>query len=148
MFCDAKIQELCNMLTCWHAVKHTLPQPSAVWWECVCVIKRERCSRPGGGWCCFLESTAGPAAQQSTAAQTQSCHSNTAVVTLPASGHLTCPHPHNHHQAIFSSLKAAFQLCYNLDLDDTISPFPLAFHQWLSTYVHIILLHSGSALAL
>ena len=28
-----------------------------VWWECVCVIKRERCSRPGGGWCCFLEST-------------------------------------------------------------------------------------------
>ena len=147
MFCDAKIQELCNMLTCWHAVKLTLPQASAVWWECVCVIKRERCSRPGGGWCCFLESThrrpSSPAVYSSPDTelplQHSSCHPS--CFRTP----YMCLDPHNHHQAIFSSLKAAFQLCYNLDLD-TISPFPLAFHQWLSTYVHIILLHAGSAL--
>ena len=58
---------------CWHVdMQLNLHCLRPVWWECVCVIKRERCSRPGGGWCCFLESTAGPAAQQSTAAQTQS----------------------------------------------------------------------------
>ena len=80
-----------------------------VWWECVCVIKRERCSRPGGGWCCFLESThcrpSSPAVYSSPDTEltpTQQLSPFLLLDTLHAHIHTTTI------QAIFSSLKAAF----------------------------------------
>ena len=73
------------------------------------------------------------AAQQSTVTQTQSwvqhssCHQH--CFRTP----YMCLDTHNHHQAIFSSQKAAFQLCYNLDLD-TIALCP-----WLPSFKFLFL---------